>query len=93
MPTPTRKKPCMCDVRSENGTYTVTAMLDTGIAVSCIGCVQFITGTRVNALGSIISEHVPVANPVNLRVVLDKILPVYSGKGASKSSSRTHQES
>jgi hypothetical protein len=52
-------------------------MLDTGIAVSSISGVQFITGIGVNTLGAGMNhERVPVANPVDLRVVLDKVLPM-----------------
>jgi hypothetical protein len=39
---PPEMKHCIFYVRGENGTYT--AMLDTGIAVSSISRVQFITG-------------------------------------------------
>jgi hypothetical protein len=48
----------------ENGTYT--AMLDTGIAVSSISRVQFIT----------------VSNPIDLWVVLNKILFLCQGGSA-----------
>jgi hypothetical protein len=53
-------------------------MLDTGIAVGSIRSVQFITGIGVNTASvGINNGRVPVANPVDPLVVLDKILPVY----------------
>jgi hypothetical protein len=69
---------CRYYTRGKNGTNA--AMLDTGIAVSSISCVQFITGKRLPEYYGIDDESVPVANPIDLRVVLDKVLLACRGK-------------
>jgi hypothetical protein len=48
-----RKSVRICDIRGENGTYTVAAMLNTGIAVCSVSGIQFITGIGVNTLGAV----------------------------------------
>ena len=57
---------------------TAAAMHDAGVAISSVSCVQFITTVsrgqhyvECNASG-----YVPVANPFNLRMVFDEILPI-----------------
>ena len=55
---------------------TSAAMHDAGITISGVSCIQFITRQRSAPYGVQHSGYVPVANPVNLRVVFDEILPI-----------------
>jgi hypothetical protein len=54
----TEEKRRICDIRGENGTYTVAAMLNTGIAVCSVSGIQFITGIGVNTLGVVLTTSV-----------------------------------
>jgi hypothetical protein len=75
-------KHCIYYVRGENSTYTT--MLDTGIAVSSISRVEFITRQGQHSRTNDDVGRVPVANPIDLRVVLDKILLPCQGGSAYK---------
>jgi hypothetical protein len=79
---PPAMKHCIYYVRGENSTYTT--MLDTGIAVSSISRVEFITRQGQHSRTNDDVGRVPVANPIDLRVVLDKILLPCQGGSAYK---------